>query len=103
MPLDHFLYAAVTNTTDGPADPARINRAWVLFLILAILLTLFFLGIALLTISHRLRNRREEAIEADDESLQDPWSEAGKRATPYEEADDGPASDDRDDQDGPSG
>ena len=94
MPLDHYFYAAVTVATAGPADPTRVNRAWLLFLILAILLTLFFLGVTLLTIAHRLRNRREEAIEADEETLGDPWSEAGKRAVPYE---DGGAAEDRDD------
>ena len=81
MPLDHFFCAAVTEAAN---DPARVNRAWVLFLILAILLTMFFLGIALLTVAHRMRNRREEPLEADEETLRDPWQEAGQRAEPLD-------------------
>ena len=86
MPLSHFFCAAVT---DAAADPARVSRAWVLFLILAILLTMFFLGVALLTMAHRMRNRREEPLQADDETLSDPWREAGKRAEPFETGNDG--------------
>lgn len=84
MPLDRLFLGALTDPAGPAADPTRISRAWVLFLVLAILLAMFVLGVALITIAHRLRNRREESIAADDEELPDPWQEAGKRATPLD-------------------
>ena len=84
MLMDRLFLGAWAVSTAPAADPDRVSRAWVLFLVLAILLTVFVLGVALMTIAHRFRNRRDPALAADNEELSDPWLEAGKRATPLD-------------------
>jgi len=84
MLMDRLFLGALADPTTAAADPDRVSRAWVLFLVLAILLTIFVLGVALMTIAHRFRTRPEPQLAADDEELSDPWQEAGKRATPLD-------------------
>jgi hypothetical protein len=84
MLMDRLFLGVLADSATPATDPDRVSRAWVLFLVLAILLTVFVLGVALMTIAHRFRTRPEPQLTADDEDLSDPWQEAGKRATPLD-------------------
>lgn len=74
--------AAALPAPPAAAEGAVARTALVLFLILAMLLLLALVMLVLLTI--RRRRRRGEVGAARAEPDRDAWSEAGRRAEPFE-------------------
>jgi hypothetical protein len=87
--LPIVCFATLTGLVDDKATPPlpdAARRAIVLFVIIVMLLGAFLLGVALVTIVHRLRARRPLNTPATSapgsEPAPDPWQESARRIPP---------------------
>jgi hypothetical protein len=85
MPTAWLLVSTAAGSPE--ADPARLNQALSLFVVMTIILGVLLVGVVLAMIAHRLRRSRRLAASSD--PLPDPWKEAGQRAQPFDSRDEG--------------
>ncbi len=76
------MTVAAASPAASPGRSGSLQKAWLVFGSLTLLLTLFLLVVAVLMLDRRRRRRRVRPDDADGPAI-DAWSEAGRRAPAY--------------------
>jgi O-antigen ligase len=72
------LVAAVDSQT-----ASRASSAFAMLVAITLLLGLFLLGVVLIMVARRIRQRRAQRVKVERASRLDPWQESAKRLQPY--------------------